>query len=198
MKITTRILLVISFVTVLLAIAAFLFRPVIPASHVSADYSQIFTGSFSDYLLRFSVIFLGLLLTVASLLVTVISVFFHKHSAIHKLANLSIFMFVFVSGWIALPYWTNGLYFVFSAGLSSAFDPKELLPMTLIGEFWRIPVLIFYPVIVLYMIFSLIRFIVIVIKKKKFEPINILILTYNILVIAAYFFTPHYFYWLLD
>jgi hypothetical protein len=198
MKITTRTLLVISAITLLLVIPANLFQPISFTSDAATDIWQISASSYSNFLFRFSIIFFGLLLTLISLIISLISIFFHKHSAADKLANLSMFVFIFVVGWMALPYWTNGLYHVFCCGTSSAYDPKSLLPMTLIGEVWRIPVLILYPVLLIYLLFSLIRFIVVVIKNKKPGINNILILIFNVLIIAANFFTPHYFYWLLD
>ncbi|HOH84632.1 MAG TPA: hypothetical protein PLI16_08470, partial [Bacteroidales bacterium] len=128
----------------------------------------------------------------------IISLFFFKHAASDKLANLSMFVFVFVVGWMAIPYWTNGLYHVFCCGTSSLFDPKSLLPMTIIGEAWRIPILVLYPLFMGYLLFSLIRFIVLVVRRKNPGIINVVILLFNLLIIAVFFFVPHYFYWLLD
>lgn len=198
MKITTRILLVISVITLLLVFPANLFQPVSFSSEAGNDSWQLSFTPYSDYLLRFSIIFFGLLLTLICLIITMVSLFFYKHAAADKLANLSMLVFVFVVGWMAIPYWTNGLYHVFYNGTSSAFDPKALLPMILIGEFWRIPVLVLYPLLLIYLLFSLIRFIVVVIKNKNPGVSNLLILIFNLLIIVAYFFTPHYFYWLLD
>jgi len=197
MKITTRILIVVSAIALLLVIPANLFRPV-SINDTGAVNWQFFTNSYTDYLFRFSTIFSGLLLALISIFIFITCLFFKKHTATNKLLNLSIFVFVFVVGWISLPYWTNGLYRIFAAAVSSAYDPKTLIPMTLIGEIWRIPVLVLYPVILCYLLFSFIRFIVVIIRKRKPGWENVLILLYNLLIIAAYFFTPHYFYWLLD
>jgi len=197
MKISTRTLLVISAVTLLLVIPANLFQPMAFATSM-ADPWQVLPAEYPGYLLRFSVIFSGLLLTLIALFIFIISLFFSKHTASDKMANLSMFVFVFVIGWMAIPFWTNGLYHVFCCGTSSLFDPKSLLPMTIIGEVWRIPVLVLYPVLLIYLLFSLIRFIVVVIKHKNPGVYNLLILIFNLLIIVAYFFTPRYFYWLLD
>jgi len=197
MKISTRTLLVISAVTMLLVIPANIFQPVAYAT-AFADPWQVMPAEYPGYLPRFSVIFSGLLLTLISFIVFITSLFFSKHAASDKLANLSMFVFVFVIGWMAIPYWTNGLYHVFCCGTSSSFDPKSLLPMTITGEAWRIPVLVVYPLLVGYLLFSLIRFIVVVFRYRKPGLNNIIILIFNLLIIGAYFFTPHYFYWLLD
>jgi len=152
---------------------------------------------YSEYMLRFSIIFTGLLITIIALIITIISLFFKQHKAADKLANLSMLVFIFVAGWIALPYWVNGLYVVFVHGTSSAFEPQYLLPMSIIGEIWRIPVLVLYPLILIYLVFSFIRFVVMVIKYYRPKAKNLLILLFNILIIVAWFFVPHYFYWLL-
>jgi len=39
---------------------------------------------------------------------------------------------------------------------------------------------------------------VIVVRYRKPGLNNMIILIFNLLIIGAYFFTPHYFYWLLD
>ncbi|HNZ43583.1 MAG TPA: hypothetical protein PKN41_09595 [Bacteroidales bacterium] len=197
MKISTRTLLVISAVTLLLVVPANIFQPVSFATS-TADSWQAMPSAYPGYLFRFSVIFSGLLLTIISLIIFIISLFFSKHSASDKLANLSMFVFVFVLGWMAIPYWTNGLYHVFCCGTSSLFDPKSLLPMTIIGEAWRIPILVLYPLFMGYLLFSLIRFIVLVVRRKNPGIINVVILLFNLLIIAVFFFVPHYFYWLLD
>jgi len=197
MKVSTRTLLVISVVTLLLVIPANIFQPISFAT-ATANPWQVMPAAYPGYLLRFSIIFSGILLTLISMIVFITSLFFSKHTASDKLANLSMFVFVFVIGWMAIPYWTNGLYHVFCCGTSSAFDPKSLLPMTIIGEVWRIPVLLLYPLLMGYLLFSLIRFIVVVARYRNPGLNNILILVFNLLIIATYFFTPHYFYWLLD
>ncbi len=195
MKISTRTLLVISAVTLLLVIPANIFQPISFAVVKAWQYAP---ASYPSYMLRFSIIFSGILLTSISLIVFTACLFFSKHTALDKLTNLSLFVFVFVLGWMAIPYWTNGLYHVFCCGTSSSFDPKSLLPMMLIGEVWRIPILLFYPLILLYLIFSFIRIIVIVIRKKNLGINELLILICSILILVAAYFTPHYFYWLLD
>lgn len=197
MKVSTRTLLVISAVTLLLVIPANIFQPISFATSTANPW-QVMPAAYPGYLLRFSIIFSGLLLSLISLIVFITSLFFSKHSASDKLANLSMFVFVFVVGWMAIPYWANGLYHVFCVGTSSLFDPKSLLPMTIIGEAWRIPVLISYPLLLGYLLFSLIRFIVVVARYRNPGFNNILILVFNLLIIGTYFFTPHYFYWLLD
>jgi len=197
MKISTRTLLVISVVTLLLVIPANIFQPISLATSTANPW-QVMPATYPGHLLRFSIIFSGLLITLISLIVLISSIFFTKHTASDKLANLSLFVFVFVLGWMAIPYWTNGLYHVFCCGTSSSFDPKSLLPMTLIGEVWRIPILFLYPLILLYLIFSFIRIIVVVIRKKNLGTNELLILISSILVIVTAYFTPHYFYWLLD
>ncbi len=197
MKISTRTLLVISAVTLLLVVPANIFQPVAVAT-ANANPWQVLPAEYPGYLPRFSVIFSGLALSLISLIIFITSLFFSKHAVSDKLANLSMFVFVFVIGWMAIPYWTNGLYHVFCCGTSSLFDPKSLLPMTIVGEAWRIPILILYPLLMGYLLFSLIRFIVIVVRYRKPGLNNMIILIFNLLIIGAYFFTPHYFYWLLD
>ncbi|MCK9611916.1 MAG: hypothetical protein WC401_04740 [Bacteroidales bacterium] len=195
---TTKILLVISAVVLALVPVANLFVPYASSFSPDVDISRINPASDPNYLYRLLIISAGLALTIISLLVLVISLFIKKYNTENKLANLSIFIFVYVVGWMFMPYWANGLFYVFSEGTSSLYDPKSLLPMNIIGEIWRIPILLLYGLLLVYLASSFIWVIISSISQRKAGTAQIIILIFNLLVVASYFFSPHYFYWLLD
>jgi hypothetical protein len=194
----TKILLVISLLLLATVPFTILFLPSTWSFPPENNTWNTIPSSDPDFWYRFIIIFTGLSLTVLALLISVIGLFIKNTNASSKLLYFSIFVFVFYIGWISLPYWTNGLYQVFSKGTSSMFDPKALLPMTIIGEFWRLPILLLYPFILLYLVFSFIRFIIVVIRRDKPGINNILILIFSLLTMGVQFLLPGYFYWLLD
>ncbi len=198
MKTSTRILCIVSIITLLLIIVANLFLPYSFSFSPSADVWNINPASDPLYAYRVAIIFSGLALAAIALVVTCISFFLRHHAIDAKLANLSIFILVFYVDWMSVPYWTNGLLHVFGKGASTTFDPKALLPMTILGEAWRLPILVMHPLVLVYLVFSLVRFIVVIVRRNKPGLNNILILIYTLLNIALLFFIPQYFNWLLD
>ena len=194
----TKILLVISLLVLALLPFANLFPPYLLSFPPGTDAWNINPANDTDYLYRFIIMAAGMGLTILALLLAITGLFIRNTSAANKFLNINIFVFVFYLGWMSLPYWTNGLYQVFHHGTTSLFDPKAMLPMTLVGEIWRLPILLLFPLILLYLLFSLIRFIIVVIRREKPGINNILILIYSLLTLGIQFLLPGYFYWLLD
>src|SRR4051794_34956880 len=51
-----------------------------------------------------------------------------------------------VIGWRSFPYWATGVYAACSGRVPyTDLDPKGLIPMTWLGDIWRLAVLLLYP-----------------------------------------------------
>jgi hypothetical protein len=96
-----------------------------------------------------------------------------------------------------MPYLANGLYFIFQTGTSSLYDPKEMIPMTFMGEFWRLPVIVITPLAILFLAFNIIRLMVIL-PRYGLKKVIVYNLLFTLLSLGSFFITPHYFYWLFD
>ncbi len=198
MKTITKTLLVISLLVLASVPLIFLYLPASWTFPPENSTWNTIPSSDPDFWYRFIIIFAGLGLTVLTLVISITGLFIRNISASGKLLYFSIFAFVFSVGWMSFPYWISGLYPVFRNETSAMFDPKALLPMTLMGEFWRLPILMLYPLIFLYLLFSLIRFIIVVIRREEPGINNFLILFYSLLTLGIHYLLPGYFYWLLD
>ena len=100
-------------------------------------------------------------------------------------------------GWRMYAYWATG---VFAATHGTAkvtiFDPKALIPMTWIGDFWRLPILLLFlasvvgvPTSVVLAGFGL--------RKRQWRGAVVVALCTGVTV-AAYLSSPNYMYWLMD
>lgn len=104
-------------------------------------------------------------------------------------------------GWAAFPYWVNGVFQAYpgAAPVSYTFlyDPKNLIPMTWIGEVWRLGVLLIMIIVVsggpILFLFNLaLSFITRNWKKAVATTVCLLISA------AVLFSSPNYLRWLAD
>jgi hypothetical protein len=107
-------------------------------------WSQAYVGN-PSYPLRASLIAFGLLGTVAAVAIAVRS-YARETWSRGTLVATSIAFACWAVGWHSYPYWVNGVFRSRDVAAGGAFDPKALPPMTWVGEFWRIPILLLYPV----------------------------------------------------
>jgi len=103
-----------------------------------------------------------------------------------------------VIGWRSYPYWATGVYQVrigaHSFGLQ---DPKDLAPMTWIGEFWRLPVLLLY--LVCYVAVPLLLVISVIAIRRRRYGLGITIgLCMAIVLVFMVGFSPGYIDWIMD
>jgi hypothetical protein len=70
----------------------------------------------------------------------------HSRGDLIALASFAaVFIACAVVGWRSYPYWATGVYQVgIGAFPPMDQDPKRLIPMAWIGDFWRLPVLLLY------------------------------------------------------
>lgn len=108
-------------------------------------------------------------------------------------------LFNLQTGWSFLPFWSLGLHRIFwQEGFSYLFDPKERIPMSLMGELWRFPVLLLQVLIPMALLLYLILLIIRLVKKKDAS-----VYLYNMIVLLALpliqrLLLPHYLKWLVD
>lgn len=147
--------------------------------------------------LRRLLIYPGLIFSLAAIVVFVKSATGNKASVPDKIMNYFLLLLVFCIGWVCLPYWANGLYYVFASGTSSLYDPKSLLPYTDISVIWSILVLAFH----LFAYFLILIPIIIAtldIRKNGFDKKYLYAVSVYLLIFASFYFAPHYMYWFLD
>jgi hypothetical protein len=124
------------FLLVLVALApcAMSFRP----------YALYTTDSLHPY--RVALVLLGLTATVAAF-TEFITTLHRTRSDIIALAPFAAgFLACAVVGWRSYPYWATGVYQVdIGAFPPMDQDPKGLIPMVWIGDLWRLPVVLLYP-----------------------------------------------------
>lgn len=89
------------------------------------------------YDLRLSVIFLGIVITLVAFF-EMLMTNFQTEDTLIKYQNTVIFIIIFNIGWKNYPYWANGFFYFYPGYL---YDPEALLPMTILGEFWHLPIL---------------------------------------------------------
>jgi len=147
--------------------------------------------------LRRLLIYPGLLLTVAALIIFLRSAADKNSTAADKILNYFILLAVICTGWVCTPYWANGLQFVFNAGTSSMYDPKSLLPYTDIGIAWSIGVMAFF-LLAFILILAPVFLAVIDSVKNGFDKKYIYAFGFYLLIFAAFRLTPYFGYWFMD
>jgi hypothetical protein len=107
-------------------------------------WSQAYAAN-PSYGLRASLIAFGLLGTVAAVAIAVATYARERRWSRRTLAATSVAVSCWAVGWRSYPYWVNGVFRASDVAAGGAYDPKALPPMTWIGELWRVPVIILYP-----------------------------------------------------
>ena len=148
-------------------------------------------------MLRRLLIFPGLVLSLSALLIFIKSAIRKNAAIADKILNFFIVLVVFCTGWLCIPYWANGLQYVFASGTSSVYDPKSLLPYTDLNNFWSIPVMLFflsaYILVIIPVILSVID-----LRKNGFDKKYIFSAALYSLTFVSFYLAPHYLYWFLD
>jgi hypothetical protein len=103
-----------------------------------------------------------------------------------------------VLGWRSLPYWSTGVYAAWSGSVPwTDLDPKGLIPMTWLGEYWRTSVLSLYPLAPCVVLMSLAGGYALASRRRPL----LAAVSFGSGVIAVVFlaaFSPNYSGWLLD
>ena len=112
--------------------------------------------------------------------------------------SLATFFACAVIGWRSYPYWAMGVYQV---GIGSYpqrdQDPKALIPMTWIGEFWRLPVMFLYLICYLALPALAVQTIILL-KRRQFFAAGVTAGCTSIALIFMLACSPDYMAWLMD
>lgn len=104
---------------------------------------------------------------------------------------------VFCIGWLCIPYWANGLQYVFSGGTTSLYDPKSLIPYADVYYVWNTMVMAFnlfaYILVLIPVILAILD-----IKKNGFNIKFVYAAAAYGLIYVSFYFAPNYMYWFLD
>ena len=126
--------------------------PYVRSFTVYSDYcSEAHAKSDPLYLLRALLIAFGLLSAVIGVCVGCVRLLFQTDdhevwSYIRSLlSNYTLTLAIVAIGWAFFPFWVNGFYQAFLGNgpgcALSAYDPKFNMPMTVLGEGWRLPII---------------------------------------------------------
>ncbi len=147
--------------------------------------------------LRRLLIYPGLIFSLSALVLFIKSAMGKNAADADKILNYFILLGVFCIGWLCIPYWANGLQYVFSGRTTSLYDPKSLIPYTDIYYLWNTVVMLFnlfaYILVIIPVIFAIID-----IRKNGFDKKYAYAVVFYSLIFVSFYFAPNYMYWFLD
>lgn len=194
---STISLFTILFAVIVLAVLCFVFiaKPVEVDNFIGPAEQNPYPDGL-DWLRRL-LIYPGLIFSLAALVLFIKSTVGKKAAVSDKVLNYFLLMLVFCIGWVCVPYWANGLHYVFAAGTSSLYDPKSLLPYCDISFVWNSVVMAFHLfAFILIIIPAVIA--IIDIRKNGFDKKYLYAVVLYLLIFVSFYFAPHYMYWFLD
>jgi hypothetical protein len=99
-------------------------------------------GADDNSAVRVLMVAVGLLAPIVTLVLFVVAVR-RRFGTAHYFAAASAVLAAFAVGWRCFPYWVSGVYQMdLGAAPWMDMDPKRLMPMIWIGEFWRLGVIV--------------------------------------------------------
>lgn len=103
-----------------------------------------------------------------------------------------------VLGWRSLPYWVTGAYAVYSGRAPRVdLDPKGLIPMTWLGELWRLGVLALYAVSPLIVVAAVLGSVSLVRRRAELQSgMSLACAAVGLAFLLG--FSPGYLTWLMD
>jgi hypothetical protein len=103
-----------------------------------------------------------------------------------------------VVGWRSFPYWATGVYAACSGRVPyTDLDPKGLIPMTWLGDLWRLAVLLLYPAALLAIPAGIVGS-VLLFRRRAGIPTAIPAACAGIGLLFLLAFSPTYVGWLMD
>jgi hypothetical protein len=185
------------FGVIITAVLCFVFidKPVVVDNFVGPAEQNPYPDGL-DWLRRL-LIYPGLIFSLTALVLFIKSAVGKNAAVPDKILNYFLLLLVFCIGWVCLPYWANGLQYVFASGTSSLYDPKSLLPYSDISYVWNTVVMAFhlfaFILIIIPVIISIID-----IRKNGFDKKYLYGVIMYLLIFVSFYFAPHYMYWFLD
>ena len=151
------------------------------------------------YAQRAALVAFGLLACVAAAVHFVLTLRRCRPALVFAAPSAALFVACFVVGWRYFPYWVVGAYQVdIGAFPARDQDPKSLIPMTWIGELWRLPILLFQLAVVMVAPCLLVAA-GIFLWRRRFVPFALTVAGASV---AAFFFlhptSEDYMRWFLD
>jgi hypothetical protein len=150
------------------------------------------------YAQRVALVIFGLLACIVAAVHFAITLVRHRPAFVSAAPSAALSVACFVIGWRCFPYWALGVYQVgIGAFPGRDQDPKSLIPMTWIGELWRLPILLFQFAIIIVAPYLLVTA-GILLWRRRFVPAAVTIVGASV---ATFFFlhsASDYMTWLLD
>jgi hypothetical protein len=148
---------------------------------------------------RTALVAFGLIASLVSIGVAVASFIGAPRDLGRLVAQLCGCLCVLNVGWKSMPYWANGMYQAYRGHAPVAdFDPKALIPMVWIGDFWRLAVLL----IDLATLFGAPCLLILVLGRSMDGRCRLSLTAFSLLCLSVsvctFVFSPRYHEWLFD
>jgi hypothetical protein len=167
-----------------------------PYAMTFKPYRPYLTDSLHHY--RVALILFGLVATNIALTEFLLACFRNRKDLVSLAPFASAFLACAIVGWRSYPYWVNGVYQVDLGTYHSIDqDPKGLIPMKWIGDGWRLPVMLLYPLFYV-SVPTLVTLSLSAVFKRRYLSGSMTILFLGIAIVFMWAFSPNYMTWLLD
>jgi hypothetical protein len=155
-------------------------------------------SSDSFYALRVMLVLFGLVATVVAFVQFLRSFRPGAPGFVSAVPSFAAFFACAVVGWRSFPYWIMGVYQVgIGAFPQRDQDPKSMIPMAWIGEFWRLPVM-FLPLLCYLVLPGLTVLAGVLLWKRQFVAAGITVSCASVAFFFMLAFSPDYMTWLMD
>ena len=147
---------------------------------------------------RVALVLLGLVAALAAFVELIVMARHARNDALGWASFAAAFLACAVVGWRSYPYWATGVYQV-DIGAFPAMDqdPKKMIPMVWIGDLWRLPVLLLYPLC--YLGVPVLSLAVIqAFRRRRFFTGVTTALCICIVLVFMLGFSPDYVAWMMD
>ncbi|HEY1170293.1 MAG TPA: hypothetical protein VGH19_02880 [Verrucomicrobiae bacterium] len=158
----------------------------------------LYSGTDALEPLRIILVLLGLATAITAFVELILMARHNRRDYVALSTFAAIFIACAVVGWRNYPYWTMGVYQVSIGAFPPMIqDPKGLIPMTWIGDLWRMPVILLYLLgyvaIPLFSVAVLAAF-----WRRRFAAGIVTAVGIVITLVFTQGFSPHYYIWLMD
>jgi hypothetical protein len=155
-------------------------------------------SSASLYPLREALVLFGLIATLSAFAQFLWSLRHGPASLVSAPPSFAAFFACAVVGWRSFPYWVMGVYQVTIGNFPPRDqDPKSMIPMTWIGELWRLPVM-FLPLLCYVVLPGLALLSGVLLWRRQFVAAGITATCASVALVFMLSFAPNYMIWLMD
>lgn len=140
----------------------------------------------------------GMLAAILSAYLLVWEIAKGKENASVRVLQASMALCSLQIGWVAFPYWVNGIFQAYAGNRRVAdFDPKGLMPGIWMGEFWRLSASLIYLETFAAVIALFVFNIDTTLSKRKWKQ-GVATIICLAMTFAIFYLTPNYLEWLAD